>query len=76
MAGTAHYLTVEEVQAERQKLLDELSHLGISEEAVYEYAQTWSLRPHERTLFQKVTDYDWILSVAEDQGYKQDTVAA
>ena len=75
MTGTSHYLTVEEVRAERQKLLDELNSLGVPEDDLYEYAQTWSLRPNERTLFQKITDYDWILGVAEDEEHRPDTAA-
>lgn len=75
MTGASHYLTVKEVRAERQKLLDELNRLGVPEDDVYDYARTWSLRPNERALFQKITDYDWILSVAEDQGHRRDTAA-
>ncbi len=63
MRGT-HYLTLEEVRQERERLLGELVAQGLSEAEVYQYASEWRLRPQERAIFQKISDYDWILEMS------------
>lgn len=58
-----HYMTVDEIRKARAELLDELARRGLDEDSVYEHAHSWQLRPDERALFQKISDYDWILSL-------------
>lgn len=71
-----HRMSVEEVREARQKLLDDFARFGLSEPEVYEYAETWSLRPLERAKFQTLTDYDWILSVVEEHRQSSEPAAA
>lgn len=75
MTQASHYMTLEEIRNERTVLLRELEARGLSEEEVYEHAESWRLRPDERAIFQKISDYDWMLSVGKRNSSGHDVAA-
>ncbi|WP_460682094.1 hypothetical protein [Nesterenkonia populi] len=74
--STTHYLTPDQLHDERSKLLGALKQMGISEQQLYSYAASWRLRPEERAIFQKISDYDWLIRMADEQDDDQQPMAA
>lgn len=75
MTQVSHYMTLDEIRNERANLLRELEGRGLSEEEVYEYAESWRLRAEERAIFQRISDFDWMLSVGTNDSLGRDVAA-
>lgn len=75
MTQMSHYMTLDEIRNERAALLRQLEARGLSEDEVYEHAASWRLRPDERAIFQRISDFDWMLSVGKKDSSGHDVVA-